>query len=485
MSDRHVIAGSLIWKLLERGGVQVTQFIVSIIIARMLLPSAYGAVAILMIFISIATVFVQSGLNTALIQKKDADETDSSSVLIYSFVIAGIIYLILFFSANTIAGFFNIPQLTSLLRVLALTLFPGAINAVQLAILSKRMQFKKQFYASIIACVISGGIGIAMAYNGYEAWALVCQQLVSQIIICIVLSFLLDWRPKLVISFRRTQSLLSFGVKLLGARLIDTLYHNLESLIIGKVFSASTLAFCNKGKQFPLTLIDNIDGSIQSVMLSAYSAKQDDRKTVKNMLRKTISMSTYIVFPAMIILAAVAKPMIVLLLGEQWIDATPYLQLFCAISMLFPLQTADLQAINALGRSDIYFKLIAWKRCIGVILLISSVIIWRSPFSVVIAALLVEIIAVLINVPANRKVLNYSFKEMMSDILPNLCLSVMIGCICWSITLLISSNWLLLFAQCAIGSILYILVSILAKNRNISYLIDFLPNSKVKNIIRI
>ena len=485
MSDRHEIVSSLLWKFMERGGVQVTQFIVSIVIARLLLPSAYGAVAILMIFISIATVFVQSGLNTALIQKKDADDTDSSSVFFYCIAIAAIVYAVLFFSANTISSFFNIPRLTPLLRVLALTLFPGAINAVQLAILSKRMQFKKQFYAGIIACVVSGVAGIIMAYNGFESWALVAQQLISQVTICIVLSILLDWRPKFLISFNRTKSLLSFGLKLLGARLIDTIYHNLESLIIGKFFSPATLAYCNKGKQFPLTLIDNIDGSIQSVMLPAYSAKQDDTPTVKSMLRRTVSMSTYIVFPAMIILAVVAKPLIVLLLGERWIDATPYLQLFCVISMLFPLQTADLQAINALGHSGIYFRLIAWKRCLGVVLLVASVWIWRSPFSVVIAALVVEILAVLINLPANKSVLNYSFAEMAADILPNLALSIIVGGFCWSISLVISSNWILIVSQCFLGIFLYLIGSVLSKNSSLNYLISFLPNSKFKKALKL
>ena len=196
-------------------------------------------------------------------------------------------------------------------------------------------------------------------------------------------------------------------------------------------------------------------------------------------------MSTYVVFPSMVLLAVIAHPLINLLLGAQWIDATPYLQLFCAISMLFPLQTADLQAINALGRSDIYLKLISWKRCIGVILLLTSVIIWRSPFSVVIAALLVEIIAVLINVPANRKALNYSFTEMMADILPNLLISFLMGGLCWSFCLFIDSDWWLLISQCSLGLFIYFIVSVLCKNRNLNYLIDFLPDSKIKTAFKL
>lgn len=482
--DKRVVAGSLGWKLLERGGVQVTQFIVSIVIARLLLPQAYGAVALLMIFISIATVFVQSGLNTALIQKKDADDIDISSVFFYSLAVAVVIYTVLFLSAPWISNFFNIQELTPLLRVLALILFPGAVNAIQLAVLSKRMQFKKQFYAGITASVISGTIGIIMAYKGFESWALVWQQLICQSVICLLLFFMVEWRPTLAVSFQRTKTLLAFGLKLLGARLIDTLYHNLESLIIGKTFSAATLAFCNKGKQFPLTLIDNIDGSIQSVMLPAFSASQDDKQTIKSMLRRTISLSTYIVFPAMIILAAVGKPIIDLLLGFQWLDAVPYLQLFCVIAMLFPLQTADLQAINAIGRSDVYFKLIALKRCVGVVLLIVSVLLWMSPFAVVLAALLVEVVAVVINVPANRSLLNYSFVEMMADILPNFCLALLAGITCWTLQLAIDNNFILLVLQCIVGVVVYIALSMLFRNKNLSYIADFFPESSLKTFLK-
>lgn len=477
-SSKNNIIKSLIWKFLERGGVQVIQFIVSIIIARLLLPTDYGAVALLTIFISIATVFVQSGLNTALIQKEDADDIDFSSIFYYSIWLACIIYLCLFCFAETIADFYKMPELTSLLRVLALTLFPGALNAIQIAKLSKQMLFKKQFYSSMAAASVSGVLGVIMAYYGFGAWALVWQQLLYQLVICVVLWWLVSWRPSFVFSFQRTKSLLSYGIKLLGAQLIDTVYHNLESLIIGKMFSADTLAYCNKGKQFPLTLIDNIDGSVQSVMLPAYSAHQENPEEVKNMLRKTISLSTYLVFPAMTLLAATGEPIIHLLLGNKWIDCVPYLHLFCFIAMLFPLQTANLQAINALGRSDIYLKLMTWKRSLGVILLLVSVFVWHSPFAVIVAALLVEILAVLVNAPSNKDVLGYTLAEMISDIIPNLLLSILIGAICYCILFLVQNMLLTLIIQLICGSILFILMSIAFNNANFKYIRNLLRKNR-------
>lgn len=472
------IVGSLLWKFMERGGVQITQFIVSIIIARLLMPADYGAVALLMIFISIATVFVQSGLNTALIQKKNADEVDNSSVFYYSIVLSTIIYMFLFFSAGFISEFYKMPELKTLLRILSLTLFPGALNALQIAILSKQMLFKKQFYSSMAAAIFSGVLGISMAYLNFGAWALVGQQLSYQVIVCIVLWWLVNWRPKLVFSFSRTKSLLSYGMSLLGARLIDTIYHNLESLIIGKMFSAEILAFCNKGKQFPLTLIDNIDGSVQSVMLPAYSAKQDDLQAIKQMLRKTISLSTYLVFPAMMLLAATGKPLIYLLLGNNWLECVPYLQMFCFIAMLFPLQTANLQAINALGRSDVYLKLMMWKRALGLVLLVSSVFMWQSPFAVVIAALLVEILAVFINIPSNKRILNYSLKEMTCDILPNILLSVAIGCVCYYVLFFLENMLYAMILQLILGCLLFVLLSFIFKNRNLKYVFNLIRKGK-------
>ncbi|WP_417009140.1 lipopolysaccharide biosynthesis protein [Bacteroides congonensis] len=471
-NQKSTVVGSLVWKFLERGGVQVIQFIVSILIARILTPHDYGSVALLTIFISIATVFVQSGLSTALVQKKDADELDCSSVFYYSVALALIVYLILFFSAELIADFYNMPELVSILRVMSITLFPGALNALQIAILSKNMQFKKQFYSSLSAAIFSGIVGLSMAVLDYGPWALVFQQLSYQSVICIVLFFLVKWRPQFNFSFTRTKSLLSYGLRLLAARLIDTVYHNLESLIIGKKYSADTLAYCNKGKQFPMTLIDNIDGSVQSVMLPAYSAKQDDLGAVKAMLRKTVSMSTFFVFPAMITLAAMGEPLIGLVLGDKWLDSVPYLQLFCAVSMLFPLQTANLQAINAIGRSDTYLKLMTIKRVLGVVILFASICVYDSPFSLVIAALIIEVVAVLVNVPSNKMLLDYHLYEQIQDVLPNLVLALVVGVVVYLINYISLSYLLTLFLQMLTALISFCGLVFITKNNNLKYVIN-------------
>lgn len=464
------VAKSLIWKFCERGSVQITQFIVGLVIARILSPEDYGSVALLTIFITVATVFVQSGLSTALIQKKNTDEVDYSSVFYYSIVLATIVYALLFFLADLISKFYNMPELKIILRVMALTLFPGALNSLQIAILTKKLEFKKQFYSSLIAVILSGIIGIILAALGYGPWALVFQQLSYQVAICFVLWGLVKWRPKLVFSYSRTKMLLAYGIKLLAAKLIDTIYHNLESLIIGKKYSAETLAYCNKGKQFPLTLIDNIDGSVQSVMLSAYSKKQDNVDDVKKMLRRTLKMSTYIVFPAMLGLLAVGNPLIDFTLGEKWLPSVPYLQLYCVISMLFPLQTANLQAINAIGRSDTYLKLMIIKRILGVIVLGVSVVFFKSPYAIVIACLVTEIMAIIVNIIPNKKLLKYSLKEQIEDIIPNLFLSIFMIIPVYLISYFNCNNLIMLIVQCCLGIIIYLGLSIVSKNDSYIYI---------------
>lgn len=476
---------SLVWKFSERFGVQVVQFVVSIVIARILDPDEYGQVALLTIFISLAAVFVQSGLSTALVQKKDADETDCSSVLIYSLAMATALYVALFFLATPIADLYGMPELVPLLRVLSLTLFPGALNSLQNAILARGMQFRIQFRSSMVAVVASGTIGIATALAGWGAWALVAQQLLYQVAVCVVLMALLRWRPIFSFSFARTKELLAYGVKLLGANLVDTLYHNLESLIIGKKYSSEALAFCNKGKMFPLTLVDNIDGSIQSVMLPVYSSRQDSPAELKAMLRRTTGLGTYLVFPFMVGLAAVAEPTVGLLLGEKWLGCVPYLQIYCAAAMLFPLQTNNAQAFNAMGRSDVYLKTMVVKRLIGLAVLAVATFAFNDPLAIIVACVIVEAVGVAVNFPPNRFLLGYGVVEEAADVLPNLLISALMGACIYPCLWLGLGNLPTLLLQILVGVVAYALLSALSRNPSWGYLLEKLkPAERVKSLFR-
>lgn len=471
-NTKTLVLSSLFWKLMERGGTQGIQFIVQIVLARMLLPEDYGIIALVLVFIAIANVFVQSGLNTALIQKKDADETDFSSVFYLSLFIAGLIYIILFFTAPLIAAFYEEAQLIPIFRVLAITLFFGAFNSIQNAVIARRMQFKKLFFSSTGAILVSGTVGIYMAYKGFGVWALVGQQISNQLLVTLILWFTVKWRPRLLFSFRRVKSLFSYGWKLLVSALINTVYNDLRSLIIGKIFKAEILGFYNRGQQFPSVLVSNIDGSIQSVLFPVLASQQDNRSRVKDMMRRAIVTSSFVIFPMMVGLAVVAEPLVQLLLTDKWLQCVPFVQIFCASYALWPIHTANLQAINALGRSDIFLKLEIIKKVIGLSILV--VTLFYGVYAIALGTVLGGIISTVINAYPNKKMLDYSFFDQWNDIMPSLLLSLVMGAVVYSITWLGFSVFRTLIIQVCIGVILYVGMAWVLKLECFRYLLNML-----------
>ncbi|MDU1278878.1 MAG: lipopolysaccharide biosynthesis protein [Clostridium sp.] len=476
-SNKKIVMRSLLWKLMERTGVQGVQFILQIILARLLTPNDYGIISLITIFIALANVFIQSGFNTALIQKKDTTEEDFSSVFYLSLLVAGILYIILFISSPYIAKFYGIKELIPVLRVLSIILFFGAINSIQNAVVSRTMNFRKLFTSSIFSAIISGVIGIILAYLGFGVWALVAQQIINQISITIILWFTLKWRPRLVFSITRIGSLFSYGWKLLVSSLIDTLYMNLRSLIVGKVYTSEMLAFYNRGDQFPQIIVSNINGSIQSVMLPTLSLEQDNKKRVKELVRRSIVTSSFLLFPLMIGLAVIAEPLIKILLTEKWLSCVPFMQIFCLTYALWPIHTANLQAINALGRSDIYLKLEIIKKIVGTTILIISM--FYGVYAIAIGGLLSGVISSFINSYPNLRLLDYSYKEQIKDIIPSLLLSIIMGGIVYSILFFYMSPYLTLIIQILVGAIVYISLAKLFKLECYEYLIN-----TVKSLLR-
>jgi teichuronic acid exporter len=463
------VLSSLLWKLMERGGTQGIQFIVQIVLARLLLPEDYGIIALVLVFIAIANVFVQSGLNTSLIQKKEADEIDFSSVFYVSLLIAGLFYIILFLTVPFIAEFYNKQQLIPVLRVLAVTLFFGAFNSIQNAIIARNMQFKKLFFSSTGAILISGIVGIYMACAGYGVWALVGQQIINQLSISLILWFTVKWRPRLIFSHRRVKELFSFGWKLLVSSLIYTIYIDLRSLVIGKMFEAEILGLYNRGQQFPAVLVSNIDGSIQSVMFPVLASQQDSRPRVKDMMRRAIVTSSFVTFPMMVGLAVTAEPLVKLLLTDKWLPCVPFLQIFCASHALMPIHTANLQAINALGRSDIFLKLEIIKIIVGLSVL--GITVFYGVYAIALGAVLSGIISTFINAYPNKKLLGYSYKDQCNDIMPSLLLSLVMGVVVYNFKLLGLSALITLIIQVCGGVILYVGLAWIFKLECFRYLV--------------
>lgn len=484
MSDitnvKEKVISSLIWKMMERIGTQGVQFVVQLILARLLLPEDYGILAITTIFISIANVFIQTGFTTSIVQKKEIDEEYTSSMFYLMLIIAIILYMVLFLISPIIASFYNEPRITPIIRILGISLIFGAITSVQNAILSRNMQFKKYFYSSILGIIFSGTVGIILAYIGLGVWALVAQQLTNNLIIMIVLCLVVKWRPKWLFSFKKVKELFKYGWKILVASLIDNIYNDIYGLIIGKIYDSKMLGYYNRGKQFPEVIVNNINGSISSVMLSALSNQQDNKEKLKNMVRRSIITSSFIIFPVVVGLAVVAEPLVKILLTEKWGECVPFMQILCFTYAFYLIDTANLQAIKAIGRSDVYLKLEIIKKVFGFSILLISV-----PFGIKVMLLLQPVYAIisnLINAYPNRKFLDYSIKEQYKDILPSIILSIIMGIIIYPIKYIIHNSVMLLICQIIMGIIIYMLLSYILKFEALRYLINTVKELRNKSI---
>lgn len=463
---------NLIWRFSERSGAQGVSFIVSIILARFLSPSAYGTVALITVFTSILQVFVDSGLGTALIQKKNADNLDFSTVFYFNFAVCIFLYLGMFFLAPLIAYFYEQPELVPLIRVLSFTLVISGVKNIQQAYVSRNMLFKRFFYSTIGGTIFSAVLGITMAYLGFGAWSLVAQQLSNTMIDTLILWISVKWRPKWMFSFDRLKSLFSYGWKLLVSALLDTVYNNLRQLIIGKMYTPANLAFYNKGNQFPHLIVTNINTSIDSVLLPVLSDVQDDRERVKVMTRRAIKTSTYVMAPLMMGLAFIAPGLIELLLTEKWLPCVPFLRIFCITYMFYPIHTANLNAIKALGRSDLFLRLEIAKKTIGMLLLLFTM--WFGVMAMAYSLLISSLFSQIINAWPNQKLLNYGYREQLKDILPEIVLAILMGVCVTFLQYLPLHQIMILVLQVIVGVTIYISGSFLLKLESFQYLFGIL-----------
>lgn len=472
---RKVVSG-LFWKFGERITAQSISLIVSILLARMLEPSDYGAIALIMIFITLANVFVSSGFGNALIQKKETDNLDFSSVFYINIAVSLVIYVFLFLCAPVIANFYDISVLSPALRVLAIRIPIAAVNSIQQAYVSRNMLFKRFFWSTLFGTLISGIIGVYMAYHGFGIWALVIQYLSNTCIDTMVLWFTVKWRPIFKCSWKRASKLISYGWKLLVSGLIDSGYSQLRSLVIGKIYTPSDLAFYNQGDKYPSLIVTNVNTSISAVFFPAISKFQDEKNRVKQMTRRAIQISAYVMWPLMIGLAVIAEPVIRLVLTEKWLPCVPFLRIFCLSYGLYPIHTANLQALNAIGRSDLFLKLEIEKKLIGLIALFLTV--KYGPFAIAISFLITGIIGTFINSLPNKKLISYSYKEQIADLAPPLIISLLMAIIIYPISLAGLSDIITIILQIAMGGTSYFIVSKITNQKSLEYILNSLRKIK-------
>lgn len=464
----------VVWKFMERMSAQIVTFIVSIILARLLTPEDYGSIAVINVFIAIANVFVVSGFGNALIQKKNADDVDFSSVFYFNIVFSCILYAGLFFAAPYIADFYHIPILGPGLRVLGLKLPLAAVNSIQHAYVSRNMIFKKFFLSTSIGTVLSAVVGIGLAYAGAGIWALVAQYLTNSFIDTLVLLITVKWRPILAFQIGRLRSLLSFGWKVLCQNLVLTVYDQLKSIIIARKYTSEDLAYYTKGISFPSLIITNINSSIGSVLFPALASCQEDKDKMRQGVKRSITVSAYLVFPLMAGLFLVASELVPVLLTEKWNESIPFLRIACLYMATYVINTANLQAINALGRSDLSLKLEVIKRGTGLALIFITM--QFGVLYMAISDLMVAIIAIALNVHENSKLLHYTLKQQVKDLVPTLlrtALMVIVVVITQNILgAAMQSKLALLIIETIIGACVYVISSIVVPAEELCYILE-------------
>ena len=477
-NSKAVLSG-LIWRFLERCGAQGVALIVSLVLANILDPDLYGTIALVTVFTTIMQVFVDSGMGNALIQKKDADDLDFSTVFYFNITVCVLLYGIMFLAAPLIAHFYNMPELTPVVRVLSLTLVISGVKNVQQAYVSRNLMFRKFFFATLGGTIGAGIIGIWMALEGYGVWALVAQHIFNATLDTIILWITVKWRPKKMFSMKRLKGLFSYGWKLLVSALLDTGYNNLRSLIIGKLYTSADLAFFNRGKQFPNLIVTNINTSIDSVLLPTMSKAQTDKNRVREMTRRAIKTSTYLMMPIMVGLAVCAEPLVKTVLSDKWLPAVFFLRIFCFTYAFYPIHTANLNAMKAMGRSDLFLKLEIIKKVVGLIALVSTMFI--SVEAMALSLLATSVLCQIINSWPNRKLLDYGYRKQLMDILPQIAISLLMGAIVFSVSFLDLHEIVTLVIQVPLGAVVYILLSKVFHVDSFEYVMGIIKGFKNKN----
>lgn len=478
---RKTVSG-LFWRFSERILAQTVNVMVSIVLARVLLPEAYSVVCLVTIFINLANVFVTNGLGTALIQKKDVDTIDYSTVFFGGFGFSIVLYLVIFLISPLIANIYHNDIICPMLRVMGLRLPLAAINSVQQAYVSREMIFRKFFLATLLGTVISAFIGIWMARNEFGAWALAGQYLSNAIIDTLILSFTVKWHPEFVFSPARFKELFSYGWKLMVTGFLGTLFDQLRSLLIGIKYTVTDLSFSNQGERIPLFVANNVNATIDSVFFSAIAKLQEDASQLKSAVRRVMKVSSFLITPLMFGLAAIADSLVLVLLGDAWLPCVPFMRTVCVQMCFSVLGMVNLQVIKAMGRSDIALKLEVIKKPIYFLCIFVAMFV--SPLSMSVANMIYGFIALIVNANPVQELINYRLGEQFRDVATNYMASSIMVIIVLGVEMLEIPVGLSLLLQIIVGVVSYTLICKFMKNESYNYIILYIKNvlEEAKNV---
>lgn len=420
MTTKEIIKAAC-WKLFERGAFQIVQLVVQIVLARILLPSDFGEMAILLVFIALSNALVQTGISSAIVQKDECSQSDYGTATILSLVFALGLYALLFAIAPLIANFYAHDGLVMRLRVLALILPLNALNSIQVGKATRELDIKPVFKSTTISCVVSGVVSIAMALAGWGIWSLVAQQIVLRVVTTMTMWLWQDkWMPSPIFSIEAAREIWRFGWRLAASSVIYNLYQNCLDLITGKAFSMTLLGFFSQGRKLPYITVNCLDGAIQTIVFSALSKVQNNIVEFMNLMRNAMKTMVAFVAPLMLFMAVAAEPIVLVVFGEKWLDSVPFFQLFCIGYSLVSVSSANQQAFNAIGRSDIFLKIEIAKTSLGLMTLTAAILISGDIYVVAVCAAAVTIISTAINAYPSKKIFNYSYGRQIQDLLPSL-----------------------------------------------------------------
>ncbi|MEG2120817.1 MAG: lipopolysaccharide biosynthesis protein [Rikenellaceae bacterium] len=456
-SLKQQATSSVLWSAIERFSVQGAQYIISIIIARLLIPSDYGLIAMLSIFIAISQTFIDGGFANALIQKKERTEVDYSTVFYFNIAIAVVLYIILYLSSPYIAAFYNEQKLDLITKIVGVTLIINSFGIVQQTKLTIALDFKRQAIASLIAVIISGAVGIFMAYEGYGVWALVWHTLLNNLLRVILMWFFAHWHPILSFSINSFKEMFSFGSKILLSSLLHTIYTNLYTLVIGKKFAASELGFYNRAStlaQFPSTNFTNV---IAKAVYPIQCRMQDDATELNRLFIIYLRMACYVIFPIMIAMCVLAEPFIRVLLTDKWLPAVPLLQILCIAFMWDPVMKINHNILNVKGRSDYFLRAELIKKIAAIIILVITI-----PFGI--KVMCIGLIAysfadMLIIIYYTHKLTEITLQRQIKELLPIVALSFSMGGVMYLSSLLSNTPIIQILAGGAAGVIYYVALS--------------------------
>lgn len=474
---KKVISGA-VWKFAERIIAQAVSLIVSIIIARLLNPSDYGVVSIVTVFFSFANVIISGGLNTALIQKKEADKDDYNTVFTISFILAIFLYFALFLTAPFIAKIYKQPILVSIIRVLGFSLPIYALKSVVCAYISANLQFRKFFFATLGGTLTSAVVGIFMALNGFGAWALVAQQLTNTVIDTLILFLVTKLKLSFNMTFNRVKGLVQYGYKILLSSLLGVTVNQINPLFIGLKYTSADLSFYTKGRSFPETLSSSMTYTISSVLFPALSKYQDDKERLLQCTRLYMRIASFVVFPVMLGFAGIAENFVLVLLGEKWLPTVYYIQIASIATMFDVVAAGNCETIKAMGRSDIFLKIEVIKKIGYFITLILFLVFSNSPRVLAISLLVCTVIQVVVNSIPNRKLIVYKGIQQIKDIFPNFFIAIIMFFVVEIVGKIQINAIAVLCLQILTGMLVYLLIAILTKNKAISILVNIIKKRR-------